>query len=315
MPLDPATKAVIDMMTQYFPPTIAGLSADEFRALLAERRVEQPPGDEVGAVEDRTIDGPLGPIPIRIYRPAGDAGPHPGVVFFHGGGFVIGDLESHDAFARRICTAVDAVVVSVDYRLAPEDPYPACAEDSYAATRWTAEHADELGIDPTRLAVAGDSAGGNLSAVVALMARDRGGPSLAYQVMIYPVIDLTDARHSYASQRDNAAGYMLTTEHMEWFRRQYVSDDAQAAEAYCSPIMAELLAGLPPACVVTAEFDPLRDEGEAYARALAAAGVPVTAYRADGMFHGFFSMDLVLEGAKKAQDVAFTAMRTALETA
>jgi acetyl esterase len=236
-------------------------------------------------------------------------------VYFHGGGFVICDLDSHDGACRRLANATGSVVVSVDYRLAPEHRWPAAAEDAYAATGWAADRAEELGIDATRLALAGDSAGGNLTAVAALMARDRGGPALAFQLLVYPVIDLGASRSEYPSQRENAEGYFLTVAHMEWYRAQYLADDANGEEPYASPIKAASLAGLPPACVVTAEMDPLRDEGEAYGRALQAAGVPVTIHRAPGMFHGFFNMDAVLDGSKDAQRVAFEAANTVLHRA
>jgi acetyl esterase len=308
MPIDPAAAALIEILDQTFPRVDTLTSATQARAQLEAL----PPVGEtepVGDVQDRTIPGPDGEIPIRIYRPAGDDRPRPGVVYFHGGGWVICGLDSHDGGCRRLTNAVDAVVVSVDYRLAPEHRYPAAADDTYAASQWVADHATELGIDPGRLAVAGDSAGGNLAAVVAQMARDRGGPALAFQLLVYPVIDVSAARNDYPSKHDNAVGYFLTTNQMEWYRDQYLGDPAHGDEPYVSPIRAQSLAGLPPACIITAEMDPLRDEGEAYAAALEAAGVPVTMYRAPGMFHGFFNMDAVLDGSKDAQRAAFDAVR------
>jgi acetyl esterase len=311
MPIDPAAAALIAILEQTFPPLDTVSSPAEARR-LAKAMPRPPDVEPVGRVEDRTVPGPDAEIPVRVYRPAGDAALRPGVVYFHGGGWVICDLDSHDGACRRLTNAVDAVVVSVDYRLAPEHRWPAAAEDAYAATRWVAEHAAELGIDPARLAVAGDSAGGNLTAVVAQMARDRSGPPLAFQLMVYPVTDVSAGRMDYASKRENAVGYFLTNAQMEWYRDQYLAADREGEEPYVSPVRAESLAGLPPACVVTAEMDPLRDEGEAYAAALEAAGVPVTTYRAPGMFHGFFNMDAVLDGSKDAQRVAFDAMHAAL---
>lgn len=301
---------MIEILDQHFPRVNTVSSAAEARQ-IAKQMPQAGEVEPVGGVEDRSIPGPEGDIPVRVYRPATE-GPYPGIVYFHGGGFVICDLDSHDGACRRLVNAIDAVVVSVDYRLAPEHRWPAAADDAAAALQWVADHADELGIDPSRLAVAGDSAGGNLSAVAALMARDQGGPRLAFQLLVYPVIDLSATRAEHASQRENAEGYFLTTAQMEWYREQYLVEDAHGEEPYASPIKAPTLTGVAPACVVTAEMDPLRDEGEAYARALEAAGVPVTLYRAPGMFHGFFNMDAVLDGSKVAQRVAFDALRSAL---
>jgi acetyl esterase len=311
MPIDPAAAALIEVLEASFPRVNTVGSAHEARQLAKQlpRPVDVEP---VAAVEDRSIPGPDAEVPIRVYRPSVEREVRPGVVYFHGGGWVICDLDTHDGACRRLANELGAVVVSVDYRLAPEHRWPAAAEDAYSATRWVASHADELGVDTERLAVAGDSAGGNLSAVVAQMARDRGGPDLAFQLLVYPVIDVSATRVGYPSQRENAEGYFLTTAQMEWYRDQYLGDDAHGEEPYVSPIKAASLAALPPACVVTAEMDPLRDEGEAYARALEAAGGSVVLYRAPGMFHGFFNMDAVLDGSKQAQQVAYDAMRIAL---
>ncbi len=311
VPLDPAAAALIEILEATFPRVNTVGSASEARE-LAKQMPRAADVEPVAAVEDRPIPGPAGAVPVRIYWPSPGRAPRPGVVYFHGGGWVICDLDTHDGACRRLANEIGAVVVSVDYRLAPEHRWPAAAEDAYAATRWVTDHADELGIDGERLAVAGDSAGGNLTAVVAQMARDRDGPRLAFQLLVYPVIDVGATRVEYPSQRENAEGYFLTTDQMEWYREQYLGGDADGEEPYVSPIKAPSLAALPPACVVTAEMDPLRDEGEAYARALEAAGGSVILYRAPGMFHGFFNMDAVLDGSKDAQQVAFDAMRDAL---
>jgi len=313
MPIDPTAAAVIELLDQYFPKVDEVDDAVKAREIM--RSLPPVPGaDEVASVEDRTIPGG---IAIRIYQPATGPGgsdePAPGVLYFHGGGWVVCDLDSHDGMCRRVANELGAVVVSVDYRLAPEHKFPAAIDDAYAALAWLAEHADALGIDPARLAVAGDSAGGNLAAVVAQMSRDRGGPALAFQLLIYPVIDSSAERDDRPSRSENAVGYFLTLAQMEWYRAQYLPDDAAGEDPLVSPHLAASLEGLPPACIVTAEMDLLRDEGEHYGRALEAAGIDVTIHRAPGMFHGFFNMDAALEGAKDAQRVAFDAARATLD--
>jgi acetyl esterase len=241
-------------------------------------------------------------MPARVYRPdTSDDDALPTVLFIHGGGFVIGNIETHDNQARSICRATRSVVVSLDYRLAPETKWPGAVEDSYAALQWTAAHIDEFGGDAARLAIAGDSAGGNLAAVTALLARD-GGPALCAQLLIYPVVDF-DPEHPYPSRIDNADGYFLTADDMAWFSGNYVPAGADPHDPRLSPLRAPSLAGLPPAVVLTAEFDPLRDEGEAYAAALAAAGVPVRAHRFDGLIHGFFDLGLLSNAAATAVEV------------
>jgi acetyl esterase len=221
---------------------------------------------------------------------------------------VIGSVDTHDYTCRLIANGAKCSVLSVDYRLAPEHKFPAAADDCYAATKWASEHAGELGIDPARIAVAGDSAGGNLAAVVALMARDRGGPSLVQQTLIYPVIHYN---FDTASYRDNAEGYMLTTRMMRWFWGHYLASEKDGTNADASPLLAESVAGLPPALIITAEYDPLRDEGEAYADRLRAAGVDVICTRYDGEIHGFFGMPLLLDDAKVALAQVCGALRGA----
>ena len=253
------------------------------------------------ATEDRTIPGPAGEIPIRVYTPAGQ-GPKPVIVYFHGGGWVIGELDTVDNPLRRIANRTGAVVVSVDYRLAPEHVYPAAFDDSYAATAWVAEHAAELGGDPERVAVSGDSAGGNLAAAVAIAARDRQGPRLAAQLLIYPVTDFDFTTESYGQ---NGEGYLLTKGSMQWFWAHYLGAQDLGKDPYACPARADDLSGLPPAFVATAEFDPLRDEGEAYAANLRIAGVDVTAKRYDGMLHGFaWTLGATPSGAALIDDLA-----------
>jgi acetyl esterase len=266
--------------------------------------------DEVASVTDLVIPTPDGDIPVRVYMPLGEADwPRPVLVYFHGGGWVIGNIETHDATCRSLANGADVVVVSVDYRLAPEHPYPAGLDDCLAAVRWVVDNADELAVDPERLAVGGDSAGGNLAALVTHRFRDNG-PTIRFQLLIYPATDLT---LSHPSIDENGDGYYLTKETMVWFVDHYLGKH-DATDPSISPLHApaEVLRDLPPALVITAEYDPLRDEGEAYAKALRAAGVEATASRYDGMIHGFFSMrDWIPEG-KAAIHEASQALRVAL---
>jgi len=290
VPLDPVLASVLDMMAASGAPTLASGSPEAGRAGYRAMTVGLRSPDslaQVGSVEDGAVDGPGGPVPVRTYRP-GTPGPHPTVVFFHGGGFVIGDLDTHDDHARLLCRDVDAVVVSVDYRLAPETPFPGGYDDCLAAYRWVVEHAADLGGDVARLAVAGDSAGGNLAAAVALAARDAGSP-LRAQLLLYPAVDFVPG-DDHASRVENASGYLLTAEDMRWFGDHYLSDVAHAEDPRASVLKAPDLSGVAAAVVATAEYDPLRDEGEAYATALEAAGVHVVRRRYDGLIHGFFGL-------------------------
>jgi acetyl esterase len=261
----------------------------------------------VAAVADRTVPGPAGELPVRIYTPEGTA-PFPIVVFFHGGGWVLGTLDTYDPLCRALAAATPAVVVSVGYRLAPEHRWPAAAEDAYAATLWVSRNAAELGGAQHRVAVAGDSAGGNLAAVVALAARDRGGPAIAFQLLVYPALD---AAGDTASWREHAEGFYLTAAGMRWYWDHYLGGaDGMAPDA--SPLRAAFAGGLPPALVVGAEHDVLRDEGEAYAARLREAGVDATATRAAGMVHGFLRWRAVTPTADTALQEAAAALRSAL---
>lgn len=309
MPLDPDARALIDALTDGVPP-VEDLDPVEARRASDERRARAAQGidpEPVARVEERSVATPHGAVPLRVYWPRTAGQGLPLVVYFHGGGWVICDLDSHDGLCRAMTNATDSIVVSVGYRRAPEHPFPAAAEDAYAATVWVAQHAEELGGDPQRISVAGDSAGGNLAAVTALMARDRGGPELAFQLLVYPI---TDCDFTTTSYQENAEGYYVTRAAMEWYWRHYLQD-ADGTHPHASPLRADDHSGLPPAHVVTAEYDPLRDEGEAYAAALQEAGVPVTVRRYDGMFHGFFSLGAMLDGAKQANAEAFAALREA----
>jgi acetyl esterase len=277
------------------------------RESMLSRTAGLGPVEDVAAVADHRVKVDGGEITVRAYTPAG-AGPFPALVFFHGGGWVIGDIQTHDGICRSLANAAGAVVVSVDYRLAPEHKYPAAAEDSFAATRWVASEARRLNVDPSRIAVGGDSAGGNLAAVVALMARDRGGPALAFQLLVYPV---TQHAFDTASYRENSEGYLLTRASMEWFWNHYLRSAADGRQAYASPMLAASLERLPPALVMTAEYDPLRDEGEGYADSLRRAGVPVTVTRYKGLVHGFFRWINLVDQARAARDEAASALRKA----
>jgi len=295
MPLAPAARTMIDQLEATGGPPLWEMSVEDARVISGVMgAMDQPP--EVAAVEDRVIPGPGGDLLVRIYTPEAPA-PRPAIAFFHGGGFVICSIETHDGLARRLANAIGAVVVSVEYRLAPDVRCPESAEDCYAATVWTHENAAELGADPDRLIVVGDSAGGNLAAVVTLMARERGAPPITSQVLVYPVIDAACDAPSYT---ENGEGYFLEATGMRWFWDHYLGPDGDGTHHHASPIHAEDHSALPPAVVITAEFDPLRDEGEAYAAALEAAGVPVVARRYDGMIHGFVSMPMVFPEADDA---------------
>jgi acetyl esterase len=246
-------------------------------------------------------------LPVRIYTPNG-SGLFPVLVWFHGGGWVVGDLDTADATSRNLTVAANCVVVSVDYRLAPETKFPGPAEDCYAATQWVEQNAASINVDPGRIAVGGDSAGGNLAAAVSLMARDRGVSLPVFQLLVYPVTDRNFESKSYVS---NAEGYQLTRDGMAWYWDHYLKNDADASNPYAAPLQAPELSGLPPALVITAEYDPLRDEGEAYAHRLEAAGVPTVYTRYDGMIHGFFGMAAAIDKGKQAVDQASSALQSA----
>ena len=305
MPLESATAAILAHIAAEGAPQLYEMAITESRSMYREMQPDLPE-IMVHSVEDLMIDGPAGAIPVRIYRPS--AAPAPVHVHFHGGGWVIGDLDTHDRDCREICVGADCIVVAVDYRLAPEHIFPAAPEDCYASLCWATANLDSLGASRGPVSVGGDSAGGNLAAAVALMARDRNGPAIAMQLLIYPV---TDATMESASYRDNADGYLLSRTMMSWFWDHYCPDLALRADPLASPITAEDLSGLPPALVMTAEFDPLRDEGEAYAERLIAAGVEVEVRRFDGLVHGFFSQAGMIEAAREGVDLAVKALRKA----
>jgi acetyl esterase len=298
MPLHPRIRELLDAEAAAGLPRLETLTPAAARAQTAAKlAAARIVTTEVARVEERRIPGPMGEIPVRVYAPPG-LGPFPGIVHFHGGGFVICDLDTHDETCRLLCVAARAVVVAPDYRLAPEHRFPAATDDCLAATRWVAANAAALGIDPERLAVAGDSAGGNLATVTALRARDEGGPALAAQILFYPVTDHHEpGTPSYAAC---AEGYGLTRAEMVWFWDHYLADPSHARHPHAAPLRAPDLRGLPPAFVLSAEYDPLRDEAEDYARRLDEAGVPTALVRALGMHHGFLMLAGQLEEASLA---------------
>jgi acetyl esterase len=300
MPLDPNIANILSFLAASGAPAISAGTADQAREGFRAGTVGvRDPATlaQVRSVEDITIPGPAGPMSARVYRPTAD-GAVPTMAFFHGGGFVIGDLETHDDQARLICRDGEMVIVSLDYRLAPEHPFPAGFEDCLAATKWVADNIADLGGDADRIVVGGDSAGGNLSAAVAQAVRE-SGPRLAAQFLIYPGVDF-NPEADYPSRAENAEGYFLTVEDMLWFGAQYIPEGVDTSDPRLSPIKAADLSGVAPAIVGVAEFDPLRDEGLAYAKALADAGVDVTVRRYDGMIHGFFGFTAYSPAASAA---------------
>ncbi len=285
MPLTTQAEAFLQMIADAGLPPVEQCSAQQNRSYMS---APAQPLEAVARVENREIPGPASEISLRVYRPTGaelDAGGKlPGIVFYHGGGWVVGSIDSHDGLCRMLANRCGAVVVSVEYRLAPEHKFPAAADDAFAAACWVAQNAAELGIHHDRLAVAGDSAGGNLAAVVSLMARDRGFPALACQMLLYPVTDHDFTRSSYV---EHAQGRFLTRAAMIWFFEQYLESPADVTNPYVSPLHAADLSRLPPAIVLSAEFDPLCDEAIAYGNRLHAEGTPVTMLHAPGLLHGF----------------------------
>ncbi len=306
MPLDPqAERFIAEAVAAGARPTHT-LSIAEARQALRTRHEQgggTPPA--IASVVDRQVPGPAGSIRVRVYTPFG-SGPFPVLVYLHGGGWLRGDLETHDRLCRYLADGAACLVVSVDYRLAPEHTFPAPVEDTMAATEWVAAHAAEIGADPTRIAVGGDSAGGNLAAVVALLARERGRPRLVFQLLVYPVTSYAFDTPSY---HENATGYVLTKADMEWYWHHYLPDAAAGRDVRASPLLAADLGHLPPALVITAEYDPLRDEGEAYAARLREAGVPATTRRYPGMIHGFFALPGIFDQGQRAIDEATAVLR------
>ena len=302
---DPQMQAILDQMKAAGWKPTHTLSVAEARRAFKSHVAKGAP---VVRTVDRTIPGYGGALPVRIHWPVG-AGPFPVLVFFHGGGWVLGDLDSHDVTCRSLTNQATCATVSVDYRLAPEHKFPAAVEDAFVATRWVADHAGELGMDPARIAVGGASAGGNLATVVSLMARERGGPALVFQLLIYPVTDA--ALDTPSARAVTSDAYTLNRADMEWFWGHYLRDATDRRDPRASPALAPSLAGLPPALVITAEIDPLCDEGERYAEALTRAGVATTYTRHDGVTHGFVGMEAALDKGRTAVAECARALRQA----
>jgi acetyl esterase len=303
MPLDPQARQVLDQMAALGLPPTHTVSPQQARENMRNRpRVDGP---EVAKVEDRSVSWRDAEVPVRIYTPAG-TGPFPILIWCHGGGMVVGDLDTADPTARHLTVQAGCVTVSVDYRLAPETKFPGACDDCYAAAVWASDNAASIQGDASRMAVGGDSAGGNLAAVVAQMARDRANPDLAFQLLVYPMTSLDFETPSYV---DNADGYLLTRDSMKWYWDQYLGASDDPNHPYAVPSRAGSFKNLPPALVITAEFDPLRDEGEAYAKSLEADGVPTTHSRYDGMIHGFFGMSGAVDKAGQAVSEAAAAMK------
>ncbi len=313
--LDPQARALIDLMIERGVPATHTLTPAEARRLYRERRgFTQPEPPALAVVRDLSMPGPGGALPMRLFRPgsastAGESGALPLLVYFHGGGWTIGDLDTHDVLCRQLAVSGGCAVLAVDYRLAPEHRFPAAVDDCIAATRWARGEAGQLGIDPRRIAVGGDSAGGNLAAVVALAERDAASaaaPTLAAQLLIYPA---TDMRAVAPSHQANAQGYLLTADSIAYYRGHYTPEPASWNDWRASPLLAKKLAGLPPALVLTAGFDPLRDEGRQYADALSAAGNRVQYVCFERQVHGFITMSRVIDEALSAVELCGAVLR------
>lgn len=295
MPLNPAVQGLLEQVAAQNSPPLPTQGVELVRQGYVAARGFLSEKPEVANVEDRMLPGPAGDIPVRIFTPVGEA-PYPILVYYHGGGWVIGDLETSDGISRSFANAASCIVVAVDYRLAPENKFPAAVDDAFAALSWVAEHAAEIGGDANRIAAGGESAGANLTAVIAQLAKEAGGPALAYQILAYPVTNFAFDTESY---QENGDDYYLTQESMRWFWSLYLNNESEGTDPKASPLLREDVGGLPPGIVVTPEYDPLRDEGEAYGKRLQEAGIDFEILRAEGMIHDFLGMTNILPEAKQ----------------
>jgi acetyl esterase len=310
MPLDLQVQDFLERLAAAKMPPVQEMTVAQVRAQMNLSTRFLGPLPRIARVEDRRIPGPGGEMRVRVISPQGAATePRPVLVYFHGGGWVLGNIESHENVCRAVANAAGVIVVTVEYRLAPEHRFPAAVDDAYAATTWSASHATEFGGDPERIAVGGDSAGGNLAAVACLMARDRGGPRIAYQVLICPITDYNLHNDSY---REYAEGYFLTRSEMAWYWDHYVPKLDDRWHPHASPCRAGDFSGLPPALLITAEFDVLRDEGETYASLLQSSRVPVNVSRYAGMIHGFVRRYPFFDQGKSAIEEIARELRDAL---
>ncbi len=310
--LHPQAAFLLKLIEQSGAPPVHTLGPVEARQMYRERRFfTQPNPPDVAVTRDLQAEGPGGAIPLRLYRPAGsiDGAVLPVLVYYHGGGFVIGDLDTHDVLCRELANGSGCAVVAVDYRLAPEHPFPAAVDDCWAATRWVRDHAAALGLDADRLAVGGDSAGGNLAAVVSIMARDAGDLPIRYQLLIYPG---TEMQSTAESHRTNGEGYLLTRESIDYFHGHYIAESAHDFDWRASPFLCDDLSKLPPALVLTAGYDPLCDDGLAYAHRLSEAGNRVTHICFQRQIHGFITMGRILDEANTAVNICADEIRRAL---
>jgi acetyl esterase len=310
--IHPQTRTLLDLMVERGVPPTHTLSPADARTFYRERRgFTQPAPPDVASVRDLQAEGPHGAIPLRLYRPLGSATTDtlPVLVYFHGGGWVIGDLDTHDTLCRELTNGAGCAVVAVDYRMAPEHRFPTAVDDCLAATRWVRAQAGALKLDATRLAVGGDSAGGNLAAVVSIATRDAGDLPIAYQLLIYPA---TDQHRNAPSHTSNGQGYLLTTDTMDYFTGHYITDAAHYRDWRASPLLHGDLAKLPPALVLTAGYDPLRDEGAAYAERLTAAGNGATYVCFERQIHGFITMGKLLDEANTAVRLCAAELKHAL---